>query len=87
MNNIKAHLAKLSIKQQAFAEKVGIHPATLNGYLNEHRIPNVDVAWNIVKGMRELGSDCQFEDVFPPNSYRKTARKRQLAKTKRSKKS
>lgn len=75
MNRVKEHLQILSLKQCEFAAYLGIHPITFNGYVSEHRTPNVDVAWRIVVGIqkqyKQKGKVCRFEDVFPAHSYTK----------------
>lgn len=77
MNRVKEHLKKLSLKQNQFAEYVGIKPTTFTNYVNEQRTPNVDIAWRIALGVQKQyelsGKKIQFEDVFPPDSYQKEA--------------
>lgn len=77
MNKVKEHLKALSLKQNQFADYVGIKPTTFTNYVNEQRVPNIDVAWRIAIGIQKQhalsGKKIRFEDVFPPESYAKEA--------------
>lgn len=77
MNKVKEHLKELSLKQNQFAEYVGIKSTTFTNYVNEQRTPNIDIAWRIAIGLQKQhalsGKKIRFEDVFPPDSYIKEA--------------
>tara|TARA_B100001059_G_C17272498_1_gene304268 strand:- start:119 stop:358 length:240 start_codon:yes stop_codon:yes gene_type:complete len=73
MNRVKEHLKALNLKQNQFADYVGLKPMTFNNYISERRTPNVDIAWRVAVGIKKQyalnGQSCNFEDVFPPDSY------------------
>lgn len=68
MNNIKEFRKKTGLKQIEFAKKLNFLQATYSNYENNARQPNVNDAIKIYELIKELGVDCQIDDVFPPSA-------------------
>lgn len=74
MNNIKKILKELGVTQVQFSSRIGVSQGAINHYINSNRNPDIDTCWKIVNSLRELGANCNFDEVFPDNTaFDKTA--------------
>ncbi|MGX9996686.1 helix-turn-helix transcriptional regulator [Vibrio sp. JZG120] len=55
--------ASISVKQ--LAEHSGIEAGSIYHYERGRRTPDFNTCWLIVNSLRALGSNCDFQDVFP----------------------
>ncbi|HGJ5865978.1 MULTISPECIES: helix-turn-helix domain-containing protein [Arsenophonus] len=66
MNNIANERKKLGISQNVLAASIGWKQTRLANYELNKRKPKLDDCRIIVKALKNFGSSCILDDIFPP---------------------
>ena len=65
MNRIQAFREGGGIRQVELASQLGWSQSRLSNYETGHRVPGLDEARAVVRGLNELGVNCSLDEVFP----------------------
>ena len=70
MNQISTFRNKRSpkITQEELADQIGFKKNRIANYELLYRTPLITYCQEIVKGLNELGVECDLDDVFPPEA-------------------
>lgn len=65
MQKIRTVREEAGISVGALSARLGKKNCTIYHYERGRRKPDINLCWDIVHSLQELGADCGFEDVFP----------------------
>lgn len=66
MNQIKELRKENKIGQKQLAHKLGCSKSTVSHYENNKRSITTKKSRDIHRAMLDLGADCEYDDLFPP---------------------
>ncbi|MFT5815948.1 MAG: putative transcriptional regulator [Psychroserpens sp.] len=56
------------VSQVCLGLEANLYPSTLSNYETGFRKPSIETGHRIIKAMNNLGIECSFVDVFPPQA-------------------